>query len=72
MAGRTYKTKHATNLVNAMLDADAFSMGRDDLHIWLATRTNDVARCVIVELVTRNLITNPKGNQCPSTSRRTA
>lgn len=61
MAGRSNKSKHATNLVNAMLDEDALSMGRDDLHIWLATRTNDVTRAVIVELATHRLInTNRK------------
>lgn len=57
MTGRSNKAKHATNLVNAMLDEDALSMARDDLHIWLATRTNDVTRAVIVELATHRLIT---------------
>lgn len=56
MAGRLNKKKHAANLIDAMLDADALSMHPDDLLLWLATRTNEVTYCVIVELVKRNLI----------------
>lgn len=56
MPGRTSKRKHATNLVDALATIDAASMHKDDLYVWLVTRTNDVTACVIVELVKRNLL----------------
>lgn len=56
MPGRTSKRKHAINLVDALATIDAASMHKDDLYVWLVTRTNDVTACVIVELVKRNLL----------------
>ncbi|UWQ11899.1 hypothetical protein K3X41_04215 [Aliiroseovarius crassostreae] len=56
MPGRTSKRKRATNLVDTLAPIDAASMHKDDLYVWLVTRTNDVTASVIVELVKRNLL----------------
>lgn len=58
MPGRTSKRKHATNLVDALATIDAASMHKDDLYVWLVTRTNDV----IVEPVKRNLLNKDDPN----------
>jgi len=59
MTGRTLKTRHAQNLVDAMIEHDACNMHPDDLLLWTRARASEATAEIIAELRKRNLLKDP-------------
>lgn len=66
--GRPNRHQVSSRAVDAMQRDDALSLPDQEFENWLSANVPAQSRILILEMRRRNLITNPKGTQCPLTS----